>query len=80
MRLLLLMPTSIVDSMSCLQFPGLNTSRAFGDVAAQQLGLSSAPAMQAFELTAQDVFVVRRVLSGMSCLQGSRAHNWIHCH
>ena len=41
------------------QFPGLNTSRAFGDVAAQQLGLSSAPAMQAFELTAQDAFVVR---------------------
>ena len=41
------------------QLPGLNTSRAFGDVAAQQLGLSSAPAMQAFELTAQDAFVVR---------------------
>ena len=44
------------------QFPGLNTSRAFGDVAAQQLGLSSAPAMQAFELTAQDAFVVRAML------------------
>jgi len=31
-------------------------------VAAQQLGLSSAPAMQAFELTAQDAFVVRGML------------------
>lgn len=39
--------------------PGLGTSRSLGHSAAQQLGVSPQPELQAFELTAQDSFLVR---------------------
>lgn len=41
------------------QAPALGTSRSLGHSAAQRLGVSPHPEVQAFELTSQDSFLVR---------------------